>query len=280
MTIEKFIRNKQQLAFSLGKEESAVIIYLMFVTGYSASDLYIHGIDKIKNETIEKFDEGFNKYLYNNKPIQYLVNSQPFYGYDFFVDERVLIPRFETEELVENVLELYDTYFSGRAVKLCDIGTGSGAIAISLALEEPKISVVATDISNDALDVCKKNAKYHHVNGDFLLGNGLFPSIEQNKKYHMIVANPPYILNRDEVDKSTLNNEPSLALFTTSSLPVYENIISHCQEVLYEHGIIIFEIGYDLVDKLTLIVNKYLPNSKYSFYKDINKKYRIMCIEL
>ena len=260
------------------RDEINIRILLCYINDlHTMTDFYLHENDEIKD--YKKFLELYKSYLVGY-PVQYLVSSSYFYHRDFYVDKRVLIPRMETEEVVEFALNKLKTLKDINKINVLDCCAGSGCIGISLFKENEHVDITFSDISNDALDVCKKNAKYYHVNGDFLLGNGLFPSIEQNKKYHMIVANPPYILNRDEVDKSTLNNEPSLALFTTSSLPVYENIISHCQEVLYEHGIIIFFICYVLVDKLTLIVNKYLPNSKYSFYKDINKKYRIMCIEL
>ena len=136
MKLEQFIRKEQQKALSLGKEESAVVIYLMHILNYSSSELFLHMNDKVSSFVLEKFENEFRLYLYENKPIQYIVGYQTFYGYDFLVDDRVLIPRFETEELVENILSLYDEYFDGSKVKVCDIGTGSGAIGITLAKEE------------------------------------------------------------------------------------------------------------------------------------------------
>ena len=133
MKLIELLKNEEKKALSLGKEESAVVLYMMHVTGYSASELYVHINDKASDEVVNKFETEFSKYLYENKPIQYIIGFQTFYGYDYYVDERVLIPRYETEELVENVILLYDEYFSGKKVDVCDIGTGSGAIAITLA---------------------------------------------------------------------------------------------------------------------------------------------------
>ena len=113
MKLEQLLKNEQKKALSLGKEESAVVLYMMHATGYSASELFIHMNDKVTDDILEKFETEFSKYLYENKPIQYIIGYQTFYGYDYVVDERVLIPRFETEELVENVILLYDQYFDG-----------------------------------------------------------------------------------------------------------------------------------------------------------------------
>ena len=206
MKLEQLLKNEQKKALSLGKEESAVVLYMMHITGYSSSELYIHMHDKVTNEILEKFKTEFSKYLYDNVPIQYIIGYQTFYGYDFDVDDRVLIPRYETEELVENVLLYYDEFFYGKEVDLCDIGTGSGAIAISLAKEEDKMKVVASDISREALEVAQINNQKFNANVTFLLGSMVEPLV--GKKFDIIVSNPPYIPNNEEVQSLVKDNEP------------------------------------------------------------------------
>ena len=136
----------------------------------------------------------FDKYLHENKPIQYLIGTSCFYGYDFIVNENVLIPRFETEELVENILYKYDEHFGGKKVEVCDLATGSGCIAITLAKEEPNMHVVATDISKEALEVAKRNNEKFDANVKFLQGDMLTPL--KGKKFDIFVSNPPYITNK------------------------------------------------------------------------------------
>ena len=139
MTYKKFVTQKQDLALENSKEESAVILLLESITKLSTNALYLKMNEEIDSDTINKFNDIFDKYLYDNKPIQYLIGYSNFYGRDFIVNEDVLIPRFETEELVENVLYRYDDYFKGKKVDVCDLATGSGCIAITLSLEEKNI---------------------------------------------------------------------------------------------------------------------------------------------
>ena len=204
MKLEQLLKNEQKKALSLGKEESAVVLYMMHVTGYSSSQLYMHIHDKASSEVINKFETEFKKYLYDNVPIQYIIGYQTFYGYDYIVDDRVLIPRYETEELVENVLLYYDEYFSGKKVDVCDIGTGSGAIAITLALEEKNMSVTATDISFEALEVAEANNHKYNANVTFLQGDMVEPLY--GKKFDIIVSNPPYIPNTEDVESLVKDN--------------------------------------------------------------------------
>jgi len=260
------------------KDEINIRILLCYINGlHTMTDFYLHENDKIKDH--KKFLELYKKYLVGF-PVQYLIKSAYFYKRDFYVDERVLIPRMETEEVVDYFLKKLVKIHANNPVSVLDCCTGSGCIGITVAKERENAKVTLSDISNDALDVAKMNARYHKSNVEFLLGNALLPSVDANKKYNAIIANPPYIINRDEVDKSTANFEPQLALYATSDLIVYQRIMEYAKDVLLPGGFIVFEIGYDIVKKLTAFVEYYLPNAKYSFHKDINGKYRIMCIEL
>lgn len=260
------------------KDEINIRILLCYINNlHTMTDFYLHENDEIKNH--KKFLELYKKFLVGF-PVQYLINSAYFYKRDFYVDDRVLIPRMETEEVVDFFIKKLFKIHANSPVSVLDCCTGSGCIGITIAKERENAKVTLSDISNDALDVAKMNAKYHKADVDFLLGNALLPSVDANKKYNAIIANPPYIINRDEVDKSTANFEPQLALYATKDLIVYQRIMEYAKDVLLPGGFIVFEIGYDIVNKLTGFVEYYLPDARYSFHKDINGKYRIMCIEL
>lgn len=277
MKYERFLKEKEALALSLGKEESAALIYLMHVTGYDSTSLYIHMFDEISEEVIDKFNEGFNRYLYHNEPIQYLTNYQTFFGYDFYVDNRVLIPRFETEELVENVLMYYDEFFYGKEVDLCDIGTGSGAIAISLTKEEPLMKVVASDISKEALEVAEINNQKFDANVTFLLGSMVEPLV--GKKFDIIVSNPPYIPNNEEVQSLVKDNEPNVALFGgEDGLDFYRIILRDAKLIMKEKVLIAFEHGYNKNQEIEDLAHLYFPTAKVVHKKDMQGRDRMSFI--
>ena len=274
MKLEQLLKNEQKKALSLGKEESAVVLYMMHITGYSASELFIHMHDKVTNEILEKFKTEFAKYLYDNVPIQYIIGYQTFYGYDYFVDNRVLIPRYETEELVENVLELYDKYFSGKKVDVCDIGTGSGAIAITLALEEKNMSVMASDISFDALEVANKNNEKYGAGVKFVQGDMVEPLY--GNKFDIIVSNPPYIPNEEHVDSLVKDNEPNIALFGgNDGLKFYRIIVENANKIAKDKFIMAFEHGYDKNDEIEALIKKSFPTAKVIHKKDMQGKNRM-----
>ena len=274
MKLEQLLKNQQKKALSLGKEESAVVLYMMHVTGYSSSELYLHIHDKASDEVISKFENEFSKYLYENKPIQYIIGYQSFYGYDYYVDERVLIPRYETEELVENVVLLYDEYFAGQKVDVCDIGTGSGAIAITLALEEKNMSVMATDISFDALEVAEKNNRKYNANVKFLQGDMVEPLYGQ--KFDIIVSNPPYIPTVEEVDSLVKDNEPNIALFGgNDGLKFYRIIVENASKIAKDKFIMAFEHGYDKNAEIESLILASFPSAKVVHKKDMQGKNRM-----
>ncbi len=274
MKLEQLLKNEQKKALSLGKEESAVVLYMMHITGYSASELFIHMHDKATNEVVEKFKTEFSKYLYDNVPIQYIIGYQTFYGYDYYVDSRVLIPRYETEELVENVLLLYDEYFKGMKVDVCDIGTGSGAIAITLALEEENMRLMATDISFEALEVAKKNNEKYSANVCFLQGDMVEPLF--GKKFDIIVSNPPYIPSSEEVDSLVKDNEPNIALFGgNDGLKFYRIIIENLNKIAKEKFILALEHGYDKNEEIEALILKHFPFSKVIHKKDMQGRNRM-----
>ena len=274
MRLEQLLKNEQKKALSLGKEESAVVLYMMHVTGYTSSQLFMHIHDKATDEVIEKFETEFAKYLYENKPIQYIIGYQTFYGYDYIVDDRVLIPRYETEELVENVLLLYDKYFAGNHVDVCDIGTGSGAIAITLALEEKNMSVMASDISSDALEIAEANNQKYNANVTFKQGDMVEPLY--GNKFDIIVSNPPYIPTVEEVDSLVKDNEPNIALFGgNDGLKFYRIIINNADKIAKDKFILAFEHGYNKNAEIEEIILNKFPAAKVIHKKDMQGKDRL-----
>ena len=217
--------------------------------------------------------------LIEGEPVQYILNKAFFYDREFFVDDRVLIPRVETEELVYNVLNILkkEPHFHGAT--LADIGTGSGCIAIELSKHFAFKKVYATDISTSALEVADYNAKQHHSSISFLQGDLLEPLIDRHYKIDVLVSNPPYIVQRNEVDPMVLDYEPHLALFAEHGIDYYERIFKDASKVMANRGLMYFEIGYDLEEPLRYLIEKYLPNMAYHFIKDMHANIRFLRID-
>jgi release factor glutamine methyltransferase len=208
----------------------------------------------------------------NREPLQYILGDTEFYGYKFLVNPNVLIPRPETEFLVERIINEVP-----KNSKFLDIGTGSGAISVTLAKELPSAKVTALDISPQALETAKGNAKLNEVDISFIEAD-LFP--EQIEKFDVIISNPPYI---DEEDFKTLEPEitryePKLALVANDNgLILYKKILQQADAYLNENGIIYFEIGEKQAEAITEEARK----NRFSFcetYKDLNQHDRYMKI--
>lgn len=234
----------------------------------------------IPSEVYENVIRDLKSHVETGIPVQYLVGYEYFYGRKFYVDEHVLIPRPETEELVEHALALLRTDRREKRT-IVDVGTGSGVIAITLALElnDPNIQIFATDISKDALQVAQKNAQYHHSHIQFLQGDFLEPILGHNIKIDYLISNPPYIqeVERDSLSKTVRDFEPELALFAgDDGLRAYRKILEQLQIVAQEHVHVIFEIGYDQGVTVPHLIQHVFPGSKIHIKKDINKKDRIV----
>ena len=206
-------------------------------------------------------------------PVQYIVGSVNFYGYEFKVNKNVLIPRFETEELVNRTIKYIKKYI--KEPKIVDLGTGSGCIAITLS-KELDINVDAVDISESALEVAQQNNKINNSKVKFYQGNMLEPL---NKKYNVIISNPPYISRNEEIEDIVKNNEPELALYADNDgLYYYEEILKKCSNYLEDNYLIAFEIGYLQGNKIKELANKYLNNINISIEKDLSEKDRFVFI--
>ncbi len=202
------------------------------------------------------------KRLNNGEPVQYIVGNVDFYGNIINVDRRVLIPRFETEGLVEIALN----YLTNSDLDVVDLGTGSGCIAITIKKQLPNINMDAVDISVDALSVAKKNAKMNNVDINFIVGDMLKPL---NKKYDCIISNPPYIAYDEDIMDIVKNNEPNNALYADNNgLYYYEEILKNCKDYLKNKYFIFFEIGYNQAEKIKDMALKYL-NCNVEIKKDL-----------
>ncbi len=235
--------------------------------------------EEIPEALEQKMLEAIDEYLVKNRPVQHIIGYSYFYGYKMKVSEDVLIPRPETEELVGYVLAKYDEVFDGKVVKVADIGTGSGAIAIALAKEEPQMTLSASDISEDALIIARENANNNDAKVDFVAGNMLDPFIERGEKFDILVSNPPYIPDDEYVESIVLENEPHIALFGgNDGMHFYDIILSNASKILNPTNIIAFEHSFSKRLTMEKLVKKYFPSAKLEQIKDLNGKDRFTIV--
>ncbi len=213
--------------------------------------------------------------LEKGKPVQYIVGEVDFYGYVLYVDENVLIPRRETEELVEEVIKR-SSLFSNPTI--IDVGTGSGAIAISLS-KELNINVYASDISKKALEVALKNVSKTNASVTLYEGDMLKPYSDKKLKVDIIVSNPPYIKEDEEIEDIVKNNEPKIALYAKNNgLEFYEKILKDASKILNDKFLIAFEIGCSQSKDVSDLARKYLKNAKVETKKDLSGKNRFVFV--
>lgn len=278
-TVKELIKQAESRLDDSNKDVNVAKVLFYHLANKEPHELYLMYDEEVDKDLEKQFLMGMEEY-YNGRPIQYIKGVETFFGRDFKVNENVLIPRYETEELVENILYRIDDYFSGyKNITLCDVGTGSGAIAISLALEEPKLKVYATDISDLALTVAKENANNLKADIEFLAGDMLQPLIEKNLKVDIFVSNPPYIPQKQEIEAVVKDNEPHVALFGgNDGLYFYRKIFEGVNELLNERALLAFEMGFDQRELMEEALQKYFPNDPYEIIKDINGKDRMLFI--
>ena len=243
-------------------------------------NLYLQMDNDVDKKIEEEFEAGIKRIL-ENEPMNYVLGYSYFYGYKLIVNKDVLIPRPETEELVCLVLSKYDEFFKGKQIDVCDVGTGSGAIAISLKKEEKNLNVYASDISESAIAVARKNAENNNAKITFLYGSMLEPYIEKNIKVDILVSNPPYIKTTESLENSVIDYEPHVALFGgEDGLKFYQIIFNNAKYVLKDNGMMFFEIGYDQRETIITLARSYFPNAFIDVFKDINNKNRMLMIKM
>ena len=257
-----------------GEEAESLSFVYRSLKNLSFTD-FVFALQQEVNKEEKQFVKGIFQQLAAHKPAQYIIGQADFYGMQLTVDERVLIPRPETEELVGLILaENPETNLS-----VLDIGTGSGAIALALAKNRPDWSVTAADISQDALDVANENAKKQNLQ-IFLKKSDCFTEISE--KYDIIVSNPPYISREDEseVSLNVLLSEPHLALFADEDgLAIYRRIAEDAKYHLKDGGKIYLEVGYKQGQSVPELFRKYLPEKRVRTLKDQFGQDRMVVID-
>lgn len=258
------------------REPRAARFYLQDLLHYTSTELMMRQTDQMTDELRERFSEGIYK-IAKGTPYQYVSGRAEFYGRDFTVSPAVLIPRPETEELIEQLIRRKKEHFGDTAVRLVDIGTGTGCIATTLKLEMPEIVVTAVDISPQALAVATANASELDAEVRFLEGDMTAP-IEQ-QTWDIFVSNPPYIaaLEKREMNDVVLDHEPHLALFAEDDgLYFYKKMINKLPQLLAEKAIVAFEIGHLQGPAIQQLLSVALPQARVEVVKDLNGRDRMV----
>jgi len=258
--------------------ESLFGIALGELKGWKRIDLAMHPDAQLSREEIERWNAVLEQ-LQLQKPIQYIFGKAHFYGLDFEVNSNTLIPRPETEELVQWIIT--DNEHKGK-IKILDIGTGSGCIAIALAKNMPDVSVTALDISAEALAVAKRNAGSNGVEIDFIQ-NDILEAESLPGTYDVIVSNPPYVrhLEKEEIKDNVLQYEPHLALFVedNDALLFYRKIALLAKNHLTAYGKLYFEINQYLGPETTEMLESY-GYKQVALRKDIYGNDRMIAASL
>ncbi len=232
-------------------------------------------IEYLKKYLQDKDIDTAIKELENGIPVQYIVGNIDFYGNTINVNKNVLIPRFETELLVDKTIKYIKTNFKHH-VDILDIATGSGCIAITLK-KEIDSTVDASDISESALKVAQENALNNKVDINFI-NSDMLTNI--TKKYDIIISNPPYLTKEDDIMDIVKNNEPEIALYAKDNgLYYYDVILKNIKNNLKDKYFIAFEIGYTQGEAIKNIALKYLDNINVKIEKDYSNKDRFVFIE-
>lgn len=241
---------------------------------WTPTQLVLHRNNEMIDFEFEIFKSQIER-LMQNEPAQYIAGRAPFFGRTFTVNDQVLIPENETEELVEWVL----TEFDERPLKVLDLGTGSGVIGITLKLERPNWNVTASDISAAALEVATLNANDLNAEVEFIQSD-IFTNLAE-QKFDLVVSNPPYIgeEERDEMDTAVLEYVPDLALFADNrGLAIYEKIFSNLNQIMMPQGVLFAETGYGQEKMIKELANRVLPRAVVETKHDINDKMRMVKI--
>lgn len=274
-----------QWAFSFleksNRDPKVAELLLQYHLNMSREAFFLHMRTPLKKEVYERFKQDIIRHATSGVPLEHLTGEAYFYGRKFFVNSDVLIPRFETEELVEHVIRDVKKRKRQSPVTIVDLGTGSGVIAITLALELEHVHVYATDISEEALKVARKNATMHRANVTFYQGDFLQPLIDREIDIDYIVSNPPYIARNEELSlQDTVRNyDPALALFAENDgLAAYETIVQQIASLAPRKNRTLYvEIGYTQSDAVHDLIRRYTSVEQLKTIQDINEKDRIVC---
>jgi len=271
MTYQEALRTAKKQLVSNNKETRVAELLLMHVTTWSNATLFSRLSDKMPKSQEDSFNAYLRRHIEEDVPLQHLTEEEIFFGHSFFVNSDVLIPRFETEELVARVLQIYDQSFD-RPIRVVDLGTGSGAIAVTLAKEEPRMIVDAVDISSAALEVAKHNANDHNVQVQFYQGSWCTPL---SGPYDMVVANPPYIPEAEMLPKQIAQYEPHTALFGgADGLSHYREIFQQLPNIVSEVFLMAMEHGHQHAQSIQEMAKLAFPQAVVWSEQDMQGKDR------
>ena len=274
MKLAQIFKDFEEKLIEQGEEAESLSFVYRSLKNLSFTD-FVFALQQEVTEEEKQFVEEIYKKLAAHIPAQYIIGHADFFGMKLKVDERVLIPRPETEELVDLIL----TENPEKNLKVLDIGTGSGAIALALAKNRPDWSVTAADISQDALDLSLENANAQNLNLSFIKSD-CFSEI--SSKYDIIVSNPPYISREDqeEVGLNVLHSEPHLALFADEDgLAIYRRIAEDSKDYLNDGGKIYLEIGYKQGQSVPALFKENFPEKRVRTLKDQFGQDRMVVID-
>lgn len=278
MKIKEVIENGKNTLNQNNFEDSVIIAkeLMCHVLNKSKQYLVINMDEEVEEKNYQKFNNAI-KQIIEGKPIQYITNKQEFMGFEFYVDENVLIPQPDTEILVESVLQICNN-IKNKKIKILDLCTGSGAIAISLEkiLNQKNIEteIYASDISIEALKIAKKNNQKHSTNVEFIESD-LFKNIKENN-FDIIVSNPPYIKKHiiNTLSKQ-VQHEPIIALDGgKDGLDFYKKILEQAKEFIRDKGFLCLEIGYDQKTEILELFKKYNEYRDIKVLKDLSNNDR------
>ena len=274
MLLGHLLAQYEEALIAVGEEAESLSFVYRALKNWTFTDFVLALQKEVEAEDKTLLDSIFEQ-LKHHVPAQYIIGSAEFCGHVFTVDKRVLIPRPETEELVSLILEENDQ----ESLRVLDIGTGSGAIAISLALARTNWQIQASDVSEDALELAQENAKQLEAVLSFKTSDVLD---ELEGPFDLIVSNPPYISHNDveEVGANVLASEPHLALFADrNGYAIYEKIAQQAPSVLTPDGKIYLEIGYKQGNKVKEIFQKVFPGKQVRVLKDQFRQDRMVVVD-
>ena len=270
MTIEEAIIHGKKFLHT-----TTVKMLLSRITGIDTLDL-LNNLHYELNAHDEREFKELVQAVKQGKPVQYVLGSVNFYGLELIVNESVLIPRFETEELVENTIKLINAKFAEKKIDILDLCTGSGAIGLRLKKEYPDDNITLSDISGKALVVASKNSEELDLPVN-IVNSDLFDKIDG--KFDVIISNPPYIKDDEEIEDIVRDFEPHIALFAgPDGLDYYDRILKDIKPYLKDEFIIAFEIGETQKQDLYNLAHKYLDNIEVLSKKDASDKDRMIFI--
>ena len=283
MTYQKLLKEQMKRAATLGKEETAVKLLILELSGKDGATFLADIKQEIDKDLEDRLIEAIDEYLIKGRPVQHIIGYSYFYGYKMKVSEEVLIPRPETEELVIYTIKKAQQVFDPKEkLDYVDLGCGSGNILISIEKNAGFAwnSVTGVDISFLTLQATRKNKKYLGSAANLVKNDMISFLKKTTQKFDILTSNPPYISKVEDVDESVKKYEPKKALYVNPSYYYYEEIIKLLPKVMKEKFVASFEIGYDLKEILEDILKrtKFNIKIKYEFIKDIYGNDRILLI--